>query len=66
MTETGIICSGCGHRGMKRMGYRLWRCEREGCPYHAETRLLFVGHQGVYTLPMDTGMLLIQNRSATL
>jgi hypothetical protein len=62
--EPGIPCSGCGRRGMRRLGERLWRCEREGCPHEGETCMLFVGHEGVYTLPMATGMLLVENRRA--
>lgn len=60
--ETGIMCSGCAHRGMHHMGSRLYRCERKGCPHQGETRMLCIRDGAVFTVPIETGLAMKQEQ----
>jgi len=51
-----IMCM-CGSRRTKRVGKRLYMCMECGL-----TNMLFVGHEGVFTLPVGTGLELERER----
>jgi hypothetical protein len=46
----GLTCPSCGRRGLERIGERLYRCTRNGCPSRGDTRMLLVmdGYASTY------------------
>lgn len=56
--DIGLQCPSCGGRGMKRVGRRLYRCERAECPGKGDCRMLFVKDGTAVTLPLSTGIAL--------
>lgn len=56
--HAGLFCDACGHRGMKRLGHRIYRCEAMGCPRQGESRMLFVRDGTVFHVHIGTGLLM--------
>ena len=62
----GLPCLSCGYRGMRRVGSRLYRCERPECPGRGDTRMLVLWGGHVCTLNMATALVLDEHRRVGL